>query len=806
MRASPVVFAAVLGSAAFLDAVDVRFVTPLAIREVPSPVTVTAGDVDGDGRRDLIAGNGAGGIAVLLQDPADRTGWRRSSMTVGLSVFMVRAVDLDGDGHDEVLVADTATTAYLIRNVRGQLARPEPLEEARSSRWVTAGDWNNDGLLDVATANFGGATVSVYAGDGTGGLTFLKNYGIGEPHAVEGVDHDGDGDRDLMVGHGDQGIRAFEGKGDGSFVARNVLRGIPPCARYVFAADFDRDGKGDLALTCLRGTAQGVIANTVAATSNGDGSFRQTLDLLTSDIATAAVSDLNGDGHQDLAVVSAQSSILSVLPGSGDGGFRAEVPFGATGAGPAFLIASDLDADGRADVVSADAGSSTLTVFWGREGEHFLEAARVTRGGTGSAASIADFDGDAAPDLFLPGQAQGQVDVFLRPGSRSSSEASLTIATDVGYKYLTAVDLSGDAIPDLAGAGLGTDLVHAAIIDAAGKASSQVSLPAGDLPAAIAPGRVDGDGTVDLAAPCLGSSEVSLFLGRGAGSFAEVPRVLTVERPRLLVPGDVDSDGIADLVVAATGLLAVHRGAGGGSFAEPAVVFRGDPPRSFLDVVLGDVSGDALPDLVAAATGTKELLVLPGKRSLEPGEPLRVPLSSGPRSIALADLDSDGLTDITTYNVGQTVSIVFNRGAAGLEPAVYVPGAWPQALDHAVLDMNRDGSLDLVLFGARTTFVFEGVPPTVPPASLFRRGDADRNGKADLTDAIALLQHLFQGAASPCEDSSDADDDGRLSLTDALVIVRWLFQGGPQPAPPGPDGCGTDPTADELSACEGECG
>lgn len=84
----------------------------------------------------------------------------------------------------------------------------------------------------------------------------------------------------------------------------------------------------------------------------------------------------------------------------------------------------------------------------------------------------------------------------------------------------------------------------------------------------------------------------------------------------------------------------------------------------------------------------------------------------------------------------------------------------------------------------------------------FRRGDADDNGAVNLTDAVRLLGHLFQGGAAPsCPDAADMDDDAALKITDAVYLLASLFRGGPAPPPPGVDTCGTDPTQDELGVC-----
>jgi hypothetical protein len=89
----------------------------------------------------------------------------------------------------------------------------------------------------------------------------------------------------------------------------------------------------------------------------------------------------------------------------------------------------------------------------------------------------------------------------------------------------------------------------------------------------------------------------------------------------------------------------------------------------------------------------------------------------------------------------------------------------------------------------------------------FRRGDANADGGADLSDAVAILLHLFAGGSDPsCVKSADVDDDGEVLITDSIFLLDYLFQGGnPPPSPLGD--CGVDPTEDSLS-CEGQgpCG
>ena len=89
------------------------------------------------------------------------------------------------------------------------------------------------------------------------------------------------------------------------------------------------------------------------------------------------------------------------------------------------------------------------------------------------------------------------------------------------------------------------------------------------------------------------------------------------------------------------------------------------------------------------------------------------------------------------------------------------------------------------------------------PECNFLRGDADSNGKVELTDAVRILGFLFQGKQEPsCMDAADANDNGKIDISDAIALLQYLFLGGPPPRLPYP-ARGIDPTADSLG-CFGE--
>ena len=84
----------------------------------------------------------------------------------------------------------------------------------------------------------------------------------------------------------------------------------------------------------------------------------------------------------------------------------------------------------------------------------------------------------------------------------------------------------------------------------------------------------------------------------------------------------------------------------------------------------------------------------------------------------------------------------------------------------------------------------------------FIRGDADGDWKLNVSDAIAILLHLFAGGTLSCEDPADVDDNGSVELTDAVALLGFLFQHGAEPAPPFPTP-GNDTTPDSSPCGDG---
>jgi hypothetical protein len=88
-------------------------------------------------------------------------------------------------------------------------------------------------------------------------------------------------------------------------------------------------------------------------------------------------------------------------------------------------------------------------------------------------------------------------------------------------------------------------------------------------------------------------------------------------------------------------------------------------------------------------------------------------------------------------------------------------------------------------------------PVTFQTVRFFVRGDANDDGRVDLSDVVQVLCVLFARITAVCRDAVDANDSGTLDIGDAIAILAYLFVQGAMPLAPFPVP-GPDPTSDAL--------
>jgi subtilase family serine protease len=328
---------------------------------------------------------------------------------------------------------------------------------------VAVGDFNGDGIPDLAIATSNDCTVSVFLGKGDGTFTAGAKLNVGcYPSALAVGDFNGDGKADLAVAAegtvppGQTGVHFVPGtvtillgNGDGTFtpIAAKPATSFGP--REIAVGDFNGDGKADLAIAPF--DPDGITFKVTILLGNGDGTFTAAASPETpTGIKSIVIGDFNGDGKPDLAVGSEYVSFVSIFLGNGDGTFTA-APHPNLTCAPFSVVTGDFNGDGKLDLAMADAAANTLRILLGNgDGTFTLAPGNLPTGVLPYALAAGDFNGDGKADLAVVSVASNNSTVFTGNGDGTFVQESASPATGIFPGAIAAADFTGDGTAGLA--------------------------------------------------------------------------------------------------------------------------------------------------------------------------------------------------------------------------------------------------------------------------------------------------------------------------------------------------------------------
>jgi hypothetical protein len=369
--------------------------------------TVFSGGFTGNGAglTNLDLGQNSGGsiqpLSLTLSSP----------QLLGEPTYAVSAGDVNGDSKPDLIAAGYNTSSLYVLTNNGNagfvLITNYPLSGGTQPEALVAADINNDGKLDLISGN-ANSTLSVLTNNGSGGLVLSTTVSvISTARGVIAADVNGDGKLDLInAGSSGNVIQVFTNNGSGGFVSAATISN--PSLMRVAAADVNGDAKVDLL------GANGSFG-VVVFTNNGSGGFPLSSIIATPTSANRIITaDVNSDGKPDIITANPLSDILSVLTNNGSGGFALASSPGA-GGNPEKVAAADFNGDGRLDLVTANIGN-TDSILINTGGGNFALRATLSVGNSPQSVAPADFNGDGRLDLVTACVSPGTLFVHLNNG------------------------------------------------------------------------------------------------------------------------------------------------------------------------------------------------------------------------------------------------------------------------------------------------------------------------------------------------------------------------------------------------------
>jgi serine/threonine protein kinase len=635
--------------------------------------------------------------------------------TTGRHPFGVNTADLNGDGHQDLVVTnhEDDTVSVFLAKGDGSFHPASTLKAGRFPRGVAVADINGNGKPDLLVANCGEpyekpGTVCVFLDDGQGGFAEAVHYEVGPiPFSVGVGDFNHDGLSDLVVtAIGWSGVLGKEGgvflllgNGDGTFQPA-VAIGSREFAHGIVEGDFNGDGKLDLAVTYSVRNIVGVLLG------NGDGAFQSAREVAVNDTPSVlAASDFNGDGKLDLAVTSGQTGTVCVLLGNGDGTLQPPVVYGNLGRKTHGVVVGDLNQDGKLDLAVGSLEDNALVVLLGAGDGTFQKALRVPTGSSPTGLIAADFNRDGAPDLAVVNTTDNNVGVFLnlpQPAPESALGPPVPFATGLEPKGVEVGDFNRDGRLDLVVANALGNAVSVLLGSGEGTFRKAVDFDTAPGSLGVAVGDLDGDGHLDLAVANQTATEgnrgsVSVLLGKGDGTFHKAVHYTAGPHPIMVIVGDFNRDGKPDLAVCDNfhdGCVSILAGKGDGTF-EPALAYP--TGKHTVAMVAGDFNVDGKLDLAVTnqSSNTVSALLGEGGGAFRPA--VDYPVGTRPASIATGDFNGDGHLDLAVTDSDEgKVFILRGVGDGGFRPGgEHSTGRKPSSVVAA--DLDGDGILDLAV-------------------------------------------------------------------------------------------------------------
>ena len=573
-----------------------------------SVVHSVAGDFNGDGKLDVVTSNSNGLITFLAGDGHGGFAAPVTLLHPTSTASQIVVGDFNHDGKLDIvyLPLPSIKVYLLVGNGNGTFQAPVGFADGTSPGVTSTFDQlqsavlTSSGSLDIIVGTPHGINVLLNNGSGSFAAALHTNTAISSTNSFFTTgDFNHDGSLDIAVADyaGDQ--QTLIGHHNGTFTALTPVTGDPNALFSLIqcaAADVDGDGKIDLVFAQAGNNYPDGVGDGgfIVAKGHGDGTF----DVLTFPQGGAAfffgglsLADVNGDGKVDVLSLNSSAGAITVSLNNGSGGFASAVQY-AVNRGPTTITVGDFNGDGKPDIASGEPHGLSILLNLG--GGVYRAPITLDAEETAAAAVAIDLNRDSIVDIAEISSSQafrvpfGQVYAFL--GSPKASFTAASAEAGLQDTFLMAVtDFNGDGFTDVCYVDSNQELQIETYSPSQGFVGGWPTVNLPSQPNAIVAGDFNGDGKGDIA--FTDGSSLQVMLGVGDGNFSSPQQYTVGNNPVSLAIRDVNGDGKSDLLVVNQGSndVSVLLGNGNGTFQAEHHFLAGASPNV---ITVGDFNRD----------------------------------------------------------------------------------------------------------------------------------------------------------------------------------------------------------------------
>ena len=698
-----------------------------------TPQGVATADFNHDGYPDMVVANFAdtslhtdGTISVYLSSGPGTFNKPTTYPTCG-GPTAVLATDLDVTGLPDIVITCNTPSSNVIEvffnlgdgtfsptvNDTTNIVLGTNLDQPVA---IASGDFNGDGHPDLAVANKGNGTVSLFLSDASSNFTkFIQKdiSGLGTPTAITTGQFDASGNLDLAVTDAAARIvNILKGDGKGDFT-RATPQATEKEPNGIVTADLNGDGLADLAVI---NAGSGTV--TVLYGMGNDQFRRSTFPIgLASGTGGESIValDVNGDGYLDLISGNRIENNVAVLQNNGNGTFQTAEHY-AVPNGPAFLATGDFSRTGKLDLAVTQQTGSSVSVLINSTlptpvpgGLNFFTPHTLTNGHGNMAdgIAVADFNGDGKPDLVASYLGDNSVRVLTGLGGGNFQTPAVAYAVGKQPISVTVGDLNLDGYADIVTANTADDTISVLMNNGAGTGTfaAQQTYKVGRDPYQVAIGDLNGDGIPDVAVTNIGDNTVTILYGPLNSPVGVIQSLQTCANPWGVAIGDFRHTGQNDIAVTCYGSAQAEVFLNNGmlpsqapvlptTFRTPVMLTTDTDPTA---IVLGDFNRDGTLDIVTGNSVANDVSFFAGIGDGTFKAGVTSFALNFPVSIAAGDVNGDGILDLTTVapNFNQVAMLLGKGDGTFLQRTEFAAGTQPWAA--ALADFNYDGKLDIAL-------------------------------------------------------------------------------------------------------------